>query len=79
MHNVVILFENTDLKECMAYVNDWHKKINSMGISVTIGISEETSGFGGISTSYNQTNKAIEASVLLGRNKVIGYSEYKKL
>ena len=79
MHNIVILFENTDLKECMAYVNDWHKKINSMGISVTIGISEETSGFGGISTSYNQTNKAIEVSVLLGRNKVIGYSEYKKI
>ena len=50
-----------------------------MGITATIGVSEKNSEFNGIPTAYGQANKAIGVSVLLGRNKVVTFSEYQEI
>ncbi|MFR6561624.1 MAG: hypothetical protein ACLUR5_06270 [Eubacterium ventriosum] len=51
-----------------------HNKLNNMGITATIGVSEKNSEFNGIPTAYGQANKAIGVSVLLGRNKAVTFS-----
>ena len=79
MHNIVMFFTKTDVSKCIDYANDLHNKLNNMGITATIGVSEKNSEFNGIPTAYGQANKAIGVSVLLGRNKVVTFSEYQEI
>lgn len=79
MHNIVIFFVETDVNKCIEYANDLHTKLNNMGIAATIGVSDENKDFNGISAAYSQANKAIGVSVLLGRNKVVTFSEYQEI
>ena len=79
MHNIVMFFTKTDVSKCIDYANDLHNKLNNMGITATIGVSEKNSEFNGIPAAYGQANKAIGVSVLLGRNKVVTFSEYQEI
>lgn len=42
MHNIVMFFTKTDVSKCIDYANDLHNKLNNMGITATIGVSEKT-------------------------------------
>lgn len=79
MHNIIIYFVNKDLDECINYAEALHKKLNKIGITATIGISGENIGFCGIASAYGQADKALGVSVLLGRNRVVTYSEYQEV
>ncbi len=79
MHNIIIYFVNKDLDECINYAEALHKKLNEIGITATIGISGENIGFCGIASAYGQADKALGVSVLLGRNRVVTYSEYQEV
>lgn len=79
MHNIIIYFVNKDLDECINYAEALHKKLNKIGITATIGISGKNIGFCGIASAYGQADKALGVSVLLGRNRVVTYSEYQEV
>ena len=52
---------------------------NHLNIGADIGISKIENGFEGIGRSYHQSEKAISASVITGRNSLITYEEYARI
>jgi two-component system response regulator YesN len=75
--NVIIYLVGEDTKEAKRIADEIKNRINvDLHMEVDIGISQTQHNYLGISKAYRQTEKAISASVILGRNSCITYDEY---
>lgn len=75
--NIIIYLTDEDTKEAKTIANEIKKGINEeLNMEVDVGISQIQHNYAGISKAYRQTEKAISASVILGRNLCITYDEY---
>lgn len=76
MHNIIVLLPQENEK----IIDDLSSKVCEDiligNIDVTIGVSDVSYELAGISKAYQQSKKALSASVLLGQNRVITYKEY---
>ncbi|WP_180272621.1 response regulator transcription factor [Konateibacter massiliensis] len=80
MQNILIYFTDSDYKRIKDIAVTLHETLDkSMGIPATIGISEWNTGFFGIANAFEQSKKAISASVFLGRNRCVTYKEYEEV
>lgn len=80
LYNIILFIPSLEDMEEEAIA---HKLLDSITkqnkLECIIGISEEQEGFQGILHSYTQSKKAISASVILGKNCVIPYREYRRM
>lgn len=75
--NVIIYLVGEDTKEANRIADEIKIGINvDLNMEVDVGISQIQHHYMGISKAYRQTEKAISASVILGRNSCITYDEY---
>lgn len=80
LSNVVIFISETNPLLGVQLSNEIKYKINQkLYFQVEIGISQVQHGFHGISKAYQQAEKAISASVILGRNSCITFDEYQQI
>ena len=78
--NIIVYLYQDDTYEANTFAKEMKKHINrDLNLEVDIGISEIEHDFSGISKAYRQTEKAISASVIVGRNSCITYEEYAKI
>jgi two-component system response regulator YesN len=78
--NVIVYLFTNDIAEAYSYAYNLKSQINQqLETSVCIGISRLQKDFAGISVAYDQTKKAIDASVILGRNSCITYDRYEEI
>lgn len=79
MHNIILFFSNVDVddvkKRCQELLSDMNKE----DIYALIGISQHQEDFIGIANAYEDTKKALSASVFLGKNLVVTYAQYEEL
>lgn len=76
---IVILATNT-ADEASRIADTIHERIQSeIQTGSTIGISNMHEGVGDIPEAYRESEMAISASVLLGRNRCITYKEYQSV
>ncbi|MDD2971257.1 MAG: response regulator [Lachnospiraceae bacterium] len=79
MENLIFYFREETLETVCEYGEHIRQMLKEeYGITAEIGISSRQEGFPGISRAYRQTEKAVAASVILGRNRCITYEEYEK-
>lgn len=79
MDNIILYFTNMSL-DIICILGEQIKQIinQEYGSKVEIGISNRQVRFQGISSAYHETEEAIAASVILGRNRCITYKEYEE-
>lgn len=78
--NIIIYFYGHNLERVADIASQIKKQLNNeFNMDADIGISNECHGFKGISKAYTQTEKAISASVIIGRNSCISYKEYSDI
>lgn len=76
MNNIVVFFMSEDKEIAMENAKNIIDDILTKGISAIIGVSGVHKGIQGIAEAYDESKKALRASVMLGQNKVISYDEY---
>lgn len=80
MKNIILYFLHKEAAEVEEISGCILKDIiGRTGIKSTMGISETNRGYQGISRAYRQSRSALGAAVLLGRERVITYEEYRKI
>lgn len=80
MGNIIVYLYESLLDQVSSIVSLIKHQINTeLQLEVDIGISEIQEGYMGISKAYKQTQKAISARVILGKNSCIFYNQYKKV
>lgn len=80
MHKVLVYFMSGDLRQVFNLAGELHAQIGKkLNLETDIGISNEARGFPGIRRAYKESEEAISASVILGRNRCILYEEYEKI
>jgi two-component system response regulator YesN len=78
--NIIIYLKEDDIEQATKIAKQIKDQINQeWNIDVDIGISQINQGFTGISRAYRQAEKAISASIILGRNSCITYDEYAQI
>ena len=78
--NVILYLCNEEVYQAYEIGNEIKSMIhNHLNIGADIGISKIENGFEGIGRSYHQSEKAISASVITGRNSLITYEEYARI
>lgn len=80
MKNIILYFLQIDQKQAEALAKELQGRIqNRCGLKSTIGISLRNSGYDGIAEAYRQSEKALEAAVILGSGRCISYSDYQAI
>jgi len=80
LSNIIIYFYDYETSQANEIANKLKHQINQeLGMEVNIGISQLQQGFPGISKAFRQSESAISASVIIGRNSCITYEEYAKI
>lgn len=78
--NVIIYFYGNEVNKAYNYALQIKEQINQeLNIEVDVGIGMVQSGFSGISSSYKQSEDAISARVIKGRNSCITYEEFAQI
>ncbi len=78
--NIIIYLVGEDAKESKKIASEIKNRINvDLNMEVDVGISQIQHNYTGISKAYRQAEKAISASVILGRNSCITYDEYANI
>ncbi len=79
LYNIILFIPSIeDMQEVIAQ-NLFEEISKQKNIECIIGISEAQEGFQGILHAYTQSQKAISTSVILGKNRVIPYREYRRM
>ncbi len=80
LYNIILFIPSLEGMEEEAIAHKLLERIlNQLRIECIIGISEVQDGFQGILHTYIQSQKAISTSVILGKNCVIPYREYRRM
>lgn len=80
MQNIILYFTNHKYESVIELAAVLHDKLtNTAKILATIGISECNQGFQGISKAFEESKKALSASIFLGRNRSVTYKEYEEV
>lgn len=79
MHNIIMLFMDGDAQRTLQYTVELFHAVIEGKIEATLGLSEINTGFEGIAEAFEQSEKALSASVLLGQNRLITYGEYQSI
>lgn len=81
MHNIIVYYMGGSQRTASEFGKKIMAYIDRENLDGTVGISgmHQWQGCSGISESYRESEKALSASVLLGRNRVISYQEYKTM
>lgn len=78
--NIIVYFHNENMEQILDMAIDIKNQINEqLKLDTDIGISQLQQGFSGISKAYHQAEKAISASIIVGKNSCITYEEYAEL
>ncbi len=78
--NIIIYLNGNEIEQVRNIAKEIKDQINQeWKIDADIGISQVNHGFSGISRAYRQAEKAISASIIIGRNSCITYEEYAKI
>lgn len=78
MHNIIVLLSIESEMESRDLADRIHRQIeNAVGMESTIGISDRHQGIKNITQCFRESEKAISASVLQGRNRCITYKEFQ--
>jgi two-component system response regulator YesN len=80
MQNIIIFFTCSKYEETKEIATKLHEKIeHTLDVHTTIGISEYHQGFEGIAAAFEESKKALSASVFLGRNRCVTFEEYQEV
>ncbi len=78
--NLVVIHKTTSMEGSMEKARKIHESLNlGLKLYATIGISHVHHGVDELSQAFREAQKALSASVLLGRNRVITYPEYESI
>ncbi|MDD3206508.1 MAG: response regulator [Lachnospiraceae bacterium] len=79
MDNLIFYFVEQSIEEVCAQGKELIQWINSRyQVQVEVGISQKEQGYKGISKAYRETEKSVNASLVLGKNQCITYEMYQK-
>lgn len=76
LNNIIVFFMSDDKKIAIENAKNIIEDISAKGVNAIIGVSGVHTGFQGIAEAYDESKKALRASVMLGPNRVISYDEY---
>lgn len=77
--NVILYFSNEDYELLLRNMELLESEINSLLLMpVNIGISNVHIGFEGIHKAFTESEKALNARIILGQNRCIRYEDYLK-
>jgi len=80
MQNILLYFTGSGYEKVKGAAKALHEALGSrLGVAATIGISEWNEGFAGIANAFEESQKALSASVFLGRNRCVTYKEYEEV
>lgn len=80
MQNIILYFMQWKVPDVLARVHDLQEMIwEQYGILSDVGVSGENHGYEGISNAFEESEKALGATVYLGKNHCVAYSEYEEV
>ncbi|MFI3214505.1 MAG: response regulator [Eubacteriales bacterium] len=80
LNSIIIYFMEREVDDVTVICEQLQEHIFSQtNIVNTIGISQKQYGYDGITKAYKESTKTLRGAVLLGRNKVILYTQYDEI